>query len=170
MAKLCEYCHTRPVFSHKACKNCQWKRVDPKWLSKKEKNKNNAVKKKVGTKEKEKDGELDKFFAVCVSVIKSNPHCAECGEFISENDYRNSTAHLWPKNIFKSIATHPLNWLPLGNRCGCHNDWDKGVESACQMQVWSIAVDRWSKFKNKIIETHKYRWQWESVVDKMETQ
>jgi len=47
-------------------------------------------------------------------------HCMECGSFISYEYSRHATAHLLPKKLFKSVATHELNYLILGASCGCH--------------------------------------------------
>ncbi len=100
--------------------------------------------------------ELDKWFDYVATVIKSDPHCWNCGEFIPEQYYRHASAHIFPKAHFESIKTHPLNFLILGAGCGCHHDFDDSVDKACKMTVWKLAVTRYNSFKDKITETHKY--------------
>ena len=68
-------------------------------------------------------------------------HCMECGSFISYEYARHATAHLLPKKLFKSVATHELNYLILGAGCGCHQMTDR-VDKFCQMKVWPEAARR----------------------------
>ena len=100
--------------------------------------------------------ELDRWFVYVATVIKSNPHCWGCGEFIPEQYYRHASAHIFPKSLFPSIATHPLNFLVLSAGCGCHSEFDSSIEKAANMRVWGMAVDRFKKFESQITETHKY--------------
>jgi len=67
--------------------------------------------------------------------------CMECGEWIPLNYARHATAHLLPKNLFKSVATHPLNYLILGAGCGCHQKTDR-VDKFVTMKVWPEAAQR----------------------------
>lgn len=54
--------------------------------------------------------------------------CAHCGGKTSKNSdqyYKHSIAHLLPKRLFKSVATHPDNFIELcffGN--SCHTNFD----------------------------------------------
>lgn len=100
--------------------------------------------------------ELDRWFAYVATVIKSNPHCWNCGEFIPEQYYRHASAHIFPKAHFDSVKTHPLNFLVLGAGCGCHSEFDSSIDKASQMKIWGMAVSRFEKFKDSITETHKY--------------
>jgi len=101
-------------------------------------------------------GELDKWFDYVATVIKANPHCWNCGEFIPEQYYRHASAHIFPKAHFESVKTHPLNFLILGAGCGCHHEFDSSIDAACEMKVWPTAVLRFIAFENNITETHKY--------------
>ena len=67
--------------------------------------------------------------------------CMECGAFIHIEYSRHSTAHLLPKKLFKSVATHELNYLILGAHCGCHYLTDR-VDKFVQMKVWPEAARR----------------------------
>jgi len=99
---------------------------------------------------------LKKWFDYVATVIKADPHCWNCGEFIPEQYYRHASAHIFPKSIFISVATHPFNFLVLGAGCGCHSEFDSSIDNACKMIVWNKAVIRFNSFEKLITETHKY--------------
>lgn len=67
--------------------------------------------------------------------------CMECGRFIPLEYSRHATAHLLPKKIFKSVATHPLNYLILGAGCGCHDKTHR-VDKFIKMKIWPEAARR----------------------------
>lgn len=67
--------------------------------------------------------------------------CMECKSYIHPDYARHSIAHLLPKKIFKSVATHPLNYLILGAGCGCHYKTDR-VDKFIQMKIWPEAARR----------------------------
>lgn len=67
--------------------------------------------------------------------------CMECGEMIQEQFSRHATAHLLPKKLFKSVATHELNYLILGAGCGCHEKTHR-VDKFIQMKIWPEAAGR----------------------------
>ncbi|MBO9658916.1 MAG: hypothetical protein J7527_08820 [Chitinophagaceae bacterium] len=74
--------------------------------------------------------------------INGNPcPCENCGEMIPVTFARHATAHLLPKKIFKSIATHPLNYMILGANCGCH-DKTHVLEQIVKMKVWPEIAKR----------------------------
>ena len=86
--------------------------------------------------------ELDKWFKLRVSEMKGV--CAECGGPTSKNIYKYaicSVAHIFPKSKFKSIATHPLNWMELGAMCGCHSK-SEDYEKAMTMKIWPEMLRR----------------------------
>jgi len=70
--------------------------------------------------------------------------CMECGAPIPVDYARHATAHLLPKKLFKSVATHELNYLILGAHCGCHYFTDR-VDKFVTMQVWPEAARRIKK-------------------------
>ena len=86
---------------------------------------------------------LDVWFAEIRDKHFSAGHgtCMECGSFIPLQFSRHATAHLLPKKLFKSVATHPLNYLILGAGCGCHALTDR-VDKFSQMKVWPEAARR----------------------------
>jgi len=67
--------------------------------------------------------------------------CMECGQWIPQSYIRHATAHLLPKKLFVSCATHPLNYLILGAGCGCHEKTHR-VDKFIQMKVWPEAARR----------------------------
>lgn len=75
-------------------------------------------------------------------IIKREKHvCWETGEYIPDKYMRCAVAHILAKKTFKSVATHPLNYLILSAHNGSHQKtdrWDKFQE----MRVWDIAVQR----------------------------
>lgn len=67
--------------------------------------------------------------------------CWECGAVIPEAFMRHATAHLLPKKIFKSCATHPLNYMIYGAGCGCHVKTDR-IDKFVKMKTWPEAARR----------------------------
>lgn len=111
------------------------------------------------------DAELEKWFADGNKILDNNPYCENCGTFIPSKYYRAAQAHIYPKSIFKSVATHKDNRLFLGSGCGCHQEYDFSIESASKMRIWGNAVDRYKRFKNLITEHHKFRNNFEDLVN-----
>lgn len=99
--------------------------------------------------------EMDAFWKYAESVIAKSPYCWECQDFISKNDYRAATAHIFPKSIFESVASNKWNFLVLGARCGCH-DKSHRLDTFSQMKVFPTAINRYMKFGELITEKHKY--------------
>lgn len=99
---------------------------------------------------------MDSFWAYAASVIvKTGSKCWECQDTISKADYRNSTGHIFPKNIFGSVKANPYNFVVAGNRCGCHNKTHT-LAFFSQMAIFPTAVNRYLKFGHLITENHKY--------------
>lgn len=99
--------------------------------------------------------ELEKWFKDREQeIIDSGQRCIECGSFIPTKFLRHAVAHIFPKSLFPSVATHPLNYLPLGAHC-CH-DKSHTIESFSKMKCWGEAVNRFSEFYLHIKEKHKY--------------
>lgn len=99
--------------------------------------------------------ELELWFRRIALEIEKNPYCWETGEYISKHDYRNATAHIFPKSIFLSVATHPMNYLILSPRNGSHDKTHR-IDTFLKMKVFDIAVQRFYMFEKEIKEKHKY--------------
>jgi hypothetical protein len=67
--------------------------------------------------------------------------CMETGDPIPRIYARAATAHLLPKKIFKSVATHELNYLILSPLNGSHQKTDR-VDKFITMKVWPEAARR----------------------------
>jgi hypothetical protein len=71
--------------------------------------------------------------------------CEECGVNCHSSDakyQRAAQAHLLPKSLFPSVATHDLNHKTLGPSCGCHNKYDVSWKSASKMKIWKSALQQ----------------------------
>lgn len=72
--------------------------------------------------------------------------CAHCGDPSCRNSdeyYKFSIAHILPKRIFKSVATHPLNWIELcfwGN--SCHTNMDNSTLDLIDLNCFAIVIER----------------------------
>jgi hypothetical protein len=101
------------------------------------------------------DTELELWFRRIALEIEKNPYCWETGAYISKNDYRNATSHIFPKSVFLSVATHPMNYLILSPRNGSHDKTHR-IDTFSKMKVFSIAIERFYLFEKEITEHHKY--------------
>jgi len=87
--------------------------------------------------------------------------CAHCGEKSSKQQdqwYRASIAHLLPKRLFKSIATHPLNWVEL---CfwekNCHANFDNNTLDIIEMNCYDLMIERFiAMYPDIDPKEHKY--------------
>lgn len=92
-----------------------------------------------------KDGLMDAFFVRMRVKMVGICQCG-CGRKSSkqENDqYRSSICHIFPKRIFKSIATNELNWVERNFWDGCHSVLDN-----TSMDRWVNMAD-WDDIKEK---------------------
>lgn len=99
---------------------------------------NRARQKRVDTRSLIKE-QLNKWFENATEELRRCPYCEECGEYIPAAYFRHATAHVLPKAIFRSVATHPANRLFLGAGCGCHSKFDSAWSNAQEMKVWPKA-------------------------------
>ncbi len=99
--------------------------------------------------------ELELWFENAKRELAKNPYCQECGKYISDRFYRHATAHIFPKSLFPSVATHPMNKLFLGAGCGCHDKTHR-LDTFSDMKIFREAVRRFRLFEKSITEKHKY--------------
>lgn len=87
-------------------------------------------------KAKGSDSEMDVFFEKMrkkmVGVCQCG--CARKSSKMEDEHYRCSISHIFPKRIFKSIATHELNWVERNFWDGCHGNMD------------NRSIERWPMF------------------------
>jgi hypothetical protein len=107
--------------------------------------------KQQGVIEPVQDPELDAWYADRVKTMSD--HCMECRERIATwNAWyaKAAIAHILPKKLFRSVRTHPLNYLILGGGCGHHYQYDRSWESAATMKVFPLAIERLMQFYHEI--------------------
>lgn len=69
--------------------------------------------------------------------------CGKPSSKDSDQYYKYSIAHIFPKAIFKSIATHPVNYVERAFWGGCHTIMDtKGIDYWPNMADWATIKER----------------------------
>lgn len=73
--------------------------------------------------------------------------CANCGRKSSKNDdkwYKASVAHILPKRLFKSVATHPANYLELcfWGEGSCHTNLDNNMLDLIDLNCFDTVIQR----------------------------
>lgn len=88
--------------------------------------------------------ELDRWFEARRSEMKGV--CLHCGEPTTKNQdswYRASIAHILPKRLFRSISTHPLNWVELCFwKNNCHGNYDHHTLDITEMNCYDLIIER----------------------------
>lgn len=122
--------------------------------------KKSAKKKEKEIKEKaERGGEptdLQKWYTEIMN--REDKICWNCGINLShynKQDWHACVAHVLPKSLFPSIATHPSNFMILGKWCNCHGVYDSNWGSASRMKIFKEAVDRFTELEPFILEKHR---------------
>jgi len=76
--------------------------------------------------------------------------CKNCGKRSEKNSnqyFKFSICHILPKARFKSVATHPDNWIELcfwGDN-SCHTNMDNCILDFTQMACWDEIVVKFQK-------------------------
>lgn len=113
-------------------------------------------------KESGSDSVMEYFFNDCRKRMVGK--CFFCGgatEKDNDETFKRSIAHILPKrkNMFPSIASHPMNWIELcfhGN--SCHTNFDNGIitwEFLKDSKEWEEIVRRFKMFYPYITENEK---------------
>lgn len=70
-------------------------------------------------------------------------HCGGKSCKTSDQYFKFSIAHILPKNIFKSVKTHPLNWIEL---CfwspSCHTNYDNKTLDIIDLNCFDTVIKR----------------------------
>jgi len=101
------------------------------------------AKEKEQSETKGSETELQKWYARIMKTEK--PICWETGNKINTEDkvaWHGSIAHVLPKSLFPSVATHQCNYLILQMYGGTHGQYDSSWHNAQKMKVWPTAIDR----------------------------
>lgn len=72
--------------------------------------------------------------------------CRHCGEKTcrdSDAYFKCSIAHILPKAYFRSVATHPLNWIELcfWNR-SCHTNYDNHSLDISELNCYDEVIEK----------------------------
>lgn len=87
--------------------------------------------------------------------------CAHCGGqscMSSDVYFKFSICHILPKAYFKSVETHPLNWIEL---CfwtlNCHGNMDHKILDLTEMNCWDLIVERFLGMYSSIAPKERRR-------------
>lgn len=87
-------------------------------------------------------GELQRWFDERRKEMTGK--CAHCGSKtskFSDQYFRHSIAHLLPKRLFKSVATHAENWLELCYHApSCHANFDNLTLDMIELNCFSEVI------------------------------
>jgi hypothetical protein len=88
--------------------------------------------------------ELDRWFNARRTEMVGA--CANCGGLSCKDStqyFMFSIAHILPKNLFKSIKTHPLNWVELcfWNK-SCHTNYDNKTLDITELNCFDTVIER----------------------------
>lgn len=108
----------------------------------------------IPNREEIKDFEaLKNWFQERQKDVAKSPVCMECGEPVKIGYYRHAVAHILFKSIFKSVRSHPNNFLILPASC-CHDKTHR-LDTFSKMKIFPEAVRRFRTFEHLITENHK---------------
>lgn len=144
--RLC-FCH-QPVFGTDKntgigyCKGHQYKRTD---LDRRSIAQKSMSKMQVGGVGEVGGGaELDRWFADRRKEMTG--FCKHCGGKTTKNDdkfFKHSIAHILPKKLFKSVKTHPVNFIELcfwGN--SCHTNFDNYILDLIDLNCYDEVIEK----------------------------
>lgn len=106
------------------------------------------IEKEKALKESGSDDSLDKFYERMRKRMVGVCQCG-CGEKSQKKDdtfYRNCICHIFPKRLFKSIATHELNWVERSFWNGHHSNMDNR-----SIELWTKFAD-WEDIKERFYQ------------------
>jgi len=129
------------------CKNHQRLRTDLDRRTSAQKIMDKIREGKQQTPEKEKS-ELEKWFEERRKEMTGVCQCG-CKKPSQKNDnkyFKYSCCHIFPKAMFRSIATHKLNYVERAFWGGCHTNMDTGG-----IEKWTSFAD-WQDIKEKFYE------------------
>lgn len=101
--------------------------------------------------------ELDRWFKDRRKEMTGR--CEHCSGVSCKHDdkyYKHSIAHLLPKKIFKSVATHPDNWIEL---CfwnnSCHTNFDNHMIDLIDLNCFDNVINKFAKIYPDIAPEEK---------------
>lgn len=79
------------------------------------------------------------------------------GKIVSPN-YKYSVAHLLPKSVFKSVATHPDNWIELCHfGKSCHKNFDDHYLDLMELNCFDTVIEKFVRMYPSIAPEEKRR-------------
>lgn len=177
--RFCEHCQQHPVWGTDKltkigyCKNHQYLRTDisketilQKAVKKQRANavgviggKLRALAYELADAKPPKDyAELDRWFKERQKEMTGR--CVNCNGKTEAHTkhFKCSIAHILPKAYFKSVATHPDNWLELcfyGN--SCHTNYDNKMLDLIEMNCFDTIIQKFVKMYPSIAQEERRR-------------
>lgn len=88
--------------------------------------------------------ELDRWFQARRKEMTGK--CAHCLEKTTKHQdqwFKCSIAHILPKSLFKSVKTHPLNWVELCFwKNNCHANYDNHILDITELNCYDLVIER----------------------------
>lgn len=112
----------------------------------------------VATRSLGNTGELQRWFNDRAKEMVGR--CRHCNGKTQKGqaNYKCSIAHILPKAYFKSVATHPDNWIEL---CfygkSCHTNLDNGMIDLIELNCWDEVVTKFVRMYPDIAQSEKRR-------------
>jgi|SRR6185437_4117074 hypothetical protein len=129
---------------------------------------NSPINKSTAENKKGTDIELQNYFKLAAEELSMNPFCWECNakipatikrlvgdKWITVDNFRNCTCHIFPKALFHSVRANPYNKLYLCAANGCHDKTHR-LDTFSKMKIFPEAVRLFRLFENNIKESNKY--------------
>lgn len=146
--KLCKSCgEEKYIFSKGNCEQCS-KKTTPKIKT--------ATPKAI-EKRKEDRKDFRDFFSKAIEELERNPFCQNCGGKIKTFLHPvNNIAHILNKSKYKSVSTHPENYIFLCSSkdeiSSCHEVFDNKMSERKNMECFTLAYRKFKKFENQVLE------------------
>ncbi len=86
--------------------------------------------------------------------------CSHCGGVTQKGkeNYKSSIHHFLPKSLFKSVATHPLNFLELCfYQNSCHTNLENHMIDLIELNCWDEVVTKFVKIYPSIAKEERRR-------------
>lgn len=164
----------KPVIAGR-CKAFHYKQYRAKIQLEKQKERNkirslnqSEVNRDMVDKKKDVDFELENYFRLAAGELSMNPFCMECNDviyptikrlkgdkWVDVDNFKNCTAHIFPKAVFPSVRANPYNKLYLCCKNGCHERTHR-LDTFSKMKIFPEAVRLFRLFENDIKESSKY--------------
>ena len=102
--------------------------------------------------------ELQRWFEDRHKELKG--FCSHCGGVTQKGkeNYKSSIHHFLPKSLFKSVATHPLNFLELCfYQNSCHTNLESHIIDLIELNCWDEVVTKFVKIYPSIAKEERRR-------------